>query len=37
LCTIDGGEGAALAAAGEITSVTHAFQPEGRSDPSNSP
>jgi hypothetical protein len=25
------------AAAGEITSVTHAFQPVGRSDPSNSP
>src|SRR5580700_6976262 len=26
-----------VGAGGEITSVTHAFQPEGRSDPSNSP
>ena len=26
-----------VGAAGEIANVTHAFQPEGRSDPSNSP
>ena len=26
-----------VGAGGEITSVSHAFQPEGRSDPSNSP
>jgi hypothetical protein len=31
----DGGGG--VGAGGEIESVTHAFQPEGRSEPSNSP
>jgi hypothetical protein len=31
------GDTAGTGAAGEITSVAHAFQPEGRSDPSNSP
>lgn len=32
-----GGEAAGVDAAGEIENVSHAFQPDGRSDPSNSP
>jgi hypothetical protein len=34
--TIEGDEGAAEGAAGEITSVSHAFQPSGRFSASNS-